>query len=201
MILPLSASRANMGSIRRWSKRLSGGKAGSIPKSRTGGELGLMQIRPLTAEEWAHAQRKGAAFGGNLFEPNTNLEVGSWYLAKLLRRYSGTDNPPAYALADYNAGRSNVLRWNKGRAATNSVLFLGQITFPGTQEYVRAILHRRDRYAYLRNENFPERARRPTDVPDLDLALAPALPGPWQSKSMCMIKSMTIRTIQRRSGS
>jgi soluble lytic murein transglycosylase len=119
------------------------------------GELGLMQIRPMAAEEWAHARRKGSTFDGNLFEPNTNLEVGSWYLAKLIRRYAGTDNPAAYALADYNAGRSNVLRWNKGSAATNSTLFLEQITFPGTQEYVRAILQRRERYEYLRLQEHP----------------------------------------------
>src|SRR6478609_714645 len=65
------------------------------------GELGLMQIRPLTAQEWAQSQAKGRVFDGNLFEPITNLQIGSWYLAKLVRRYAHTDNPAAYALADY----------------------------------------------------------------------------------------------------
>jgi hypothetical protein len=50
------------------------------------------------------------------------------------------------ALADYNAGRSNVLRWNKGAASTNSALFLQQMDFPGTREYIRSILKRKPRY-------------------------------------------------------
>jgi soluble lytic murein transglycosylase len=110
------------------------------------GEIGLMQIRSATAQEWAQAAAGQRPFSGNLFEPDTNLEIGSWYLTKLLRRYARTDNPRAYALADYNAGRSNVLRWAKGAAETNSAVFLVQITFPGTQEYVRSILRRVPKY-------------------------------------------------------
>jgi soluble lytic murein transglycosylase len=110
------------------------------------GEIGLMQIRSLTAQEWAQAIQRRPSFEGDLFRPDTNLEIGAWYLSKLLRRYAKADNPAVYALADYNAGRSNVLRWNKGAAETNSSAFLGQITFPATQDYVRAILRRASKY-------------------------------------------------------
>jgi len=110
------------------------------------GEIGLMQIRPLTAQEWAQTETRQRSFEGNLFEAATNLQVGSWYLSKLLKRYCRTDNPAAYALADYNAGRQNVLRWTKGGAETNSTLFVSQITFPGTQDYVQSILRRSRRY-------------------------------------------------------
>jgi soluble lytic murein transglycosylase len=115
------------------------------------GEIGLMQIRSLTAQEWAQANRRGS-FEGNLFEPGVNLEVGAWYLAKLLRRYAKTDDPVPYALADYNAGRSNVLRWNKGAAETNGALFLLQITFPGTQEYIREVVRRSAKYRQLKGK-------------------------------------------------
>jgi soluble lytic murein transglycosylase len=110
------------------------------------GEIGLMQIRPLTATEWAQATSKQATFAGNLFEPETNLEIGTWYLGRLLKRYVRTDNPIAYALADYNAGRSNVLRWTKGRGETNCAVFLTKMTFPATRDYVRAIIERSHRY-------------------------------------------------------
>ena len=56
------------------------------------------------------------------------------------------DNPLPYALADYNAGRANVLKWAKGAAATNSALFLSQIGFPMTRDYVRAVMARRTHY-------------------------------------------------------
>ena len=117
------------------------------PKVRgKAGEIGLMQIRWMAAQEWAQSERRQRTFDGNLFEPEVNLQVGTWYLSKLVRRYAKTDNPVAYALADYNAGRSNVLRWNKGAAATNSTVFVSQITFPGTQEYVRSIVRRSAKY-------------------------------------------------------
>ena len=78
--------------------------------------------------------------------PATNILAGTWYLQHVLRRYRQTDNPPLYALADYNAGRGNVLKWLNGPASTNSAVFVKQIGFPSTQEYVRTILRRRDVY-------------------------------------------------------
>lgn len=51
-----------------------------------------------------------------------------------------------YALADYNAGRAHVPRWNKGAAATNSQQFLAQMTFPGTRRYIETVTTRRERY-------------------------------------------------------
>jgi soluble lytic murein transglycosylase len=71
-------------------------------------------------------------------------------LSKVLQRYAATDNPAAYALADYNAGRRNVLRWmsatNAPQARTNSAQFLAAMTYPGTRQYVEQILERRRRY-------------------------------------------------------
>ena len=73
--------------------------------------------------------------------------AGTWYFRKLLKRYAHTDNPIPYALADYNAGRGNVLKWNQGAAVTNSVAFIAQIGFPGTRDYVQSVLRR---YAHYR---------------------------------------------------
>ena len=79
-------------------------------------------------------------------DPATNTLAGAWYLNKLLQRYKETDNPAVYALADYNAGRGNVLKWIHGAAATNSQAFLEQMDFPSTRAYVRAILGRAKQY-------------------------------------------------------
>jgi soluble lytic murein transglycosylase len=81
-----------------------------------------------------------------LYDPAKNTLAGSWYLRKLIGRYVNTDNPLAYALADYNAGRSNVLRWIKGAGATNSTAFIKQIDFPGTRDYVKSVLSRYEHY-------------------------------------------------------
>ena len=110
------------------------------------GEIGLMQITEPTALEWAGEESVTNFEHTLLYDTALNTRCGTWYLAKVLRRYSRVDDPLPFALADYNAGRGNVLRWAKGAAATNSAAFLEAITFPGTREYIRAIAGRRPRY-------------------------------------------------------
>ena len=105
-----------------------------------------MQIREVAAQEWADTERLANFEHEHCFNPVTNTLAGTWYLKKLLHRYGQTDNPVPYALADYNAGRGNVLKWNRGEAATNSAAFIEQIGFPGTQQYVRAVIKRCERY-------------------------------------------------------
>ena len=110
------------------------------------GEIGLMQIREPAAREWAEAERIAGFQHEHILDPGSNTLAGAWYLAKLLRRYPRTDDPVPYALADYNAGRGHVLRWNQGAAVTNSQQFLAQMTFPGTRRYIQTVVERRERY-------------------------------------------------------
>jgi len=110
------------------------------------GEVGLMQIREAAAEEWARAEGIQYFSYQHLYDPARNLMAGTWYLRKLLRRYPRADDPVVYALADYNAGRTHVLRWNKGPAATNSAMFLKEMDYPGTRAYIAAIQKRRQHY-------------------------------------------------------
>lgn len=120
----------------RFNPRANGGK----------GETGLMQIMEITGREWAGATRVSFPSKYVLLDPKKNIDCGTWYLSKLLGRYQRTDDALPYALADYNAGRGNVLKWMKGSATTNSVDFVEQIGFPSTREYVRAVMHRRVKY-------------------------------------------------------
>ncbi len=120
------------------------------PNARgTSGEIGLMQIQEIAAQEWADAEHDRNFLHAHCFDPGTNTLAATFYLAKLLKRYAKTDNPLPYALADYNAGRGNVLKWNTGAAATNSAQFVGQIGFPGTQAYVESVRRRRELYRFL----------------------------------------------------
>ena len=109
-------------------------------------EFGLMQIRAEAAGEWARAEKITRFAPEQLFDPATNTLAGTWYLGKLLKRYQKTDNPLPYALADYNAGRSHVLRWNKGAASTNNALFIEQMDFPSTRKYVKTVMRRCEYY-------------------------------------------------------
>jgi len=110
------------------------------------GEIGLMQIRDLAAHEWAAAEDIHPFEHENIIHPGTNTLAGTWYLRKLMERYTHTDNCLPYALADYNAGRSHVLKWMKGEASTNSLAFIEAIGFPSTQDYVKAVTKKYEEY-------------------------------------------------------
>ncbi|MDX1953267.1 MAG: lytic transglycosylase domain-containing protein [Verrucomicrobiota bacterium] len=117
------------------------------PEARgAAGEIGLMQVRDLAAEEWAEAEGLENFFHEQIMDPVKNIQAGSWYLAKVMKRYTDTDNPIPYALADYNAGRTHVLKWIKGEAKTNSEAFLNQIAFPGTRKYAENVMNRVPEY-------------------------------------------------------
>lgn len=103
------------------------------------GEIGLMQIMPQSAGEWAKAERINDFNPGTLFDPGTNIMAGTWYLGRAIRRWSNQTNPIPYALAEYNAGRSNAIRWEHGTSLPPES-FAEAISFPSTRAYVKNIL-------------------------------------------------------------
>jgi peptidoglycan lytic transglycosylase len=106
------------------------------------GELGLMQIRETAALEWASAEHVKSFDHAACLNPLTNVLAGAWYLKRVLRHYGQADDPLPFGLAEYNAGRGNVLKWLAGGGATNSAAFMERIGFPGTRLYVQKIIER-----------------------------------------------------------
>jgi len=113
------------------------------------GEIGLMQLQEAAALDWAGAEHLDNFSHPQCFDPGTNILAGTYYLGKMLKRYAHTDNPIPFALADYNAGRGHLLKWNGGAAATNSVVFIDQIGFPDTKAYVKSVMRRYEFYKFL----------------------------------------------------
>ena len=118
-------------------------------KVGTSGERGLMQVSEAAARDWVRANKAETFAPTDLFSPRMNLEIGTWYLKKALVRYATKDDPAAFALAEYNAGKKRVDRWvtktNLGASATADDL-KSSIDFPKTRRYVDAILKRREFY-------------------------------------------------------
>lgn len=100
------------------------------------GALGLMQVMPSTGRLIARSLRVHGWHPDQLFEPETNLRFGTWYLAQSLREFGGDE---ARALAAYNAGATRVKPWATGAAAKDSELFVERITLRETRDYVRII--------------------------------------------------------------
>src|SRR5258705_3155667 len=114
-------------------------------------EVGLMQVTPTVAREWAKETgfkefEKQTAENVNEFlaDPERNIQAGCWYLEKLREQYRGRPAETAMMLAAYNAGPSRVEEWAKDAApATISENdFVDRITIGSTRSYVTSILAR-----------------------------------------------------------
>lgn len=116
------------------------------------GELGLMQIRQLAAKEWADSHEIKSFQHAQVIHPKTNTLAGTWYLKKMLTRYSSFDKPMVYALADYNAGRQNVLRWFGQLSETNSDEFLKAMDFPTTKQYIMDVIQKSSELSELSSQ-------------------------------------------------
>jgi len=104
------------------------------------GEIGLMQVMPVVAAEWATAHSHKKFDPHRLIDPGINLRIGTWHLSRALQRWAHASDPVSLALAQYNAGRSNVLKWVDAGSMTDGEYFVTRIQFPSTQGYVRDIL-------------------------------------------------------------
>jgi soluble lytic murein transglycosylase len=100
------------------------------------GALGLMQLMPGTARDMARQSGVTLKNAEAVFDPAINIELGSRYLAGLMKRYA--DNR-VLALAAYNAGPHRVDRW-LDEARTPFDVFIESIPFYETREYVQAVL-------------------------------------------------------------
>jgi soluble lytic murein transglycosylase len=109
-------------------------------------ERGLMQVTPVAGQEWAKAFKIDNFRETDLFSPRTNIQAGAWYLSRALKRWQDTDNPVPFALAEYNAGRSNALRWVDPADPRSSAAFIARIDYPTTKRYVETIQQKYHEY-------------------------------------------------------
>jgi len=114
-------------------------------------EVGLMQVTPLVAREWAKEtgfREFEKQISENvvefLREPERNIQVGCWYLEKSREKYRGFTAEKAMTLAAYNAGASRVEEWTKNTDAANlsEAEFIEKINISTTKSYVASILNR-----------------------------------------------------------
>lgn len=108
------------------------------PKARSGANaMGLMQVLPTTGA--AVAQRIGRSWGGaaSLYEPDTNIVLGTAYLRQMLDQYGGK---PYFAIAGYNAGPAPLTRWQTQRPGMDADFWIETISYKETREYVARVL-------------------------------------------------------------
>lgn len=109
------------------------------------GEIGLMQITNGAVADWARIHKCAPPSRSKLFLPRTNLEIGCWYLSQAQKHWKGYASQEILQLAEYNAGRTQVLR-NWAPKEPSQAINLKDITFASTQDYIRKILDRQKHY-------------------------------------------------------
>lgn len=110
------------------------------------GARGLMQIMPETGS-WAAGQAGEPGYNDDLlFDPETNIKLGTWYLSHLEKEFDGST---VLTLAAYNGGVGNVQDWLAGKTLLNPEDSISKIPFPETRYYVRKVLFYHRLYGFL----------------------------------------------------
>lgn len=95
------------------------------------GAIGLMQILPTTAEEIAKELNIDYINVDELYEPEKNIKIGFYYISKLQKKFKGNI---ILALAAYNAGMSNVDKWQE---------------YKETREFVHKVLKTYNKFKFI----------------------------------------------------
>ena len=105
------------------------------------GEIGLMQLmppgKPGAPEEWARVYKIKCPSRWKLFRVDTNINIGCWYLARAIRRWTHYRCFYELALVEYNAGLKNA---EKCKPETPDGEVIPLIKIPSTRKYVTEIM-------------------------------------------------------------
>lgn len=113
------------------------------PRARSPvGATGLMQLMPPTAKE--HAKKLGIVFAASRLEnPEVNVQIGTYHLRMLINLFRGNIY---LAIASYNAGQGNVMKWRRAAPRKPMDEFLESIPFQETRNYVKRVVMLRSTY-------------------------------------------------------
>jgi len=108
------------------------------------GALGIMQIMPDTAN-WIAEQARYEGVTTEMIRDRADvgIEMGTWYLASLLRRFDGNQTA---AVAAYNAGPGNVSAWLNEGVWDGTLASSDDIPFGETRRYVQRVNYYYNKY-------------------------------------------------------
>ena len=102
------------------------------------GARGVMQVMPATGEWIAQNIRMPSFDRARLFESDTAINLGTWYISHLMKRFK---NDPLLVAAAYNAGPEAVSGWlDKNGRTRDRDEFVEAIPYSETRGYVKKVL-------------------------------------------------------------
>lgn len=97
---------------------------------------GLMQISEITGKWGAKSLGLKNYTPESLYEPETNIKIGCWYLSVLMKEF---DNNLDLVIAAYNGGSGNVNEWLKNSNYSNTGIDLEKIPFKETEKFLKKV--------------------------------------------------------------
>jgi soluble lytic murein transglycosylase len=112
------------------------------------GALGLLQLMPQTAQSMMSKKDQNTPVTRDeILNPALNAKLGSRYLSKMLKAFGGKVE---YALAAYNAGPGAVGRWRRQYGNLPPEIFVEEIPYKETRQYVRKVLAWKRKFSFMR---------------------------------------------------
>jgi len=118
------------------------------------GARGVMQVMPQTGE-WVARNVSVPGFDrSRLFEPDMAINVGTWFISHLMKRFK---NDPLFVAAAYNAGPEAVTSWlsRNGSTGMERDVFVESIPFSETRGYVKKVLRNYAEYKRIYGKAAP----------------------------------------------
>jgi len=115
---------------------------------------GLLQLTIDAAQRYAPGAGLKQVTDASLYQPATNIAVGSEYLGQLSRMFAGLSEAIA---ASYNGGEDNVARWLGRSNQSDPGVFAAEVGFTETKGYVFRVMSYYRAYRQLYDSNLNPR--------------------------------------------
>ena len=121
-----------------WAFAITRQESGFMADARSSvGASGLMQLMPATARETARRFGIPLASSQQILNPATNIQLGTAYLSQIYNQFNGNR---VLASAAYNAGPGRVRQWLKDARHLSFDVWIENIPFDETRQYVQNVL-------------------------------------------------------------
>ena len=101
------------------------------------GAIGLMQIMPANGPEFAGRLKIPRFNTKMLYDPDINIQMGSWYMKSLMDQF---DNNHALVAGAYNGGPGRMRRWIKAKQIPDLDEFIEDIGIDQTRRHIKKVI-------------------------------------------------------------
>ena len=122
------------------------------------GAIGLMQIMPANGPEFSKRLKIPQFNTKMLYDPDINIQMGSWYMKSLMDQF---DNNHALVAGAYNGGPGRMRRWIAAKQIPDLDEFIEDIGIDQTRRHIKKVI---DSYI-IYQQLYPNPVPTPANVP------------------------------------